>query len=135
MKSLTLVILGLVVSLPSFALPRLKSIEECNLDLRKSSNAYEFVIDGSRLEGASAVKKVSSLKKMLASTSETVIDDLGVKRFEIINLKTLLETNGGDPQSCQGEVLISRQDICTQNALTSVCEVRCEVRWVGADCR
>lgn len=113
----------------------ISSLDECTVALYKSNPwKHSYVLKGSRLEGESARIEIRSLLSENASL-RTVVDELGVKRYQVIQMKSVLDRKGNDIDSCEGVYSASRVNTCTVDAKLAVCEISCELKWQGMDCR
>lgn len=112
----------------------LRSIEECRTDLFKSNSKERvYVIEGSRKTGLGANRLVNRIRQNNGRVTEHK-DLLGVKRYEVFTLRNILEREG-QIDSCRGLITATELKVCTSVSNNSTCETRCELNWVGPDCR
>ena len=111
------------------------SMKDCTMELYKS-NPWQSVysVEDSRITGSKAISLVQNLKINRASVN-TQVDLLNVPRYDVITKKVLLDKRGVDPKSCEGVLSAMKVVVCTEDASVAVCELRCEFKWDGADCR
>lgn len=110
------------------------SLDDCKVTDRSKIWTGNYTVENTRTTGKAAVKMANSLKAKKASVDSTS-DVLGVKRFETIELETVLEANGTEVNSCEGVYYAVKAEVCTVDASQAACETICKIRWNGEDCR
>jgi hypothetical protein len=110
------------------------SLDDCKVTERSKIWTGNYTVDNTRTVGKVAAKLSNTLKAKRASV-EVTSDVLGVKRFETVELETVLEANGTEVNSCEGVYYAIKSETCTVDASQAACETICKIKWNGEDCR
>lgn len=114
----------------------IESIDQCTVALYKSNPWQKsYVVEGSRKTGLGANRTVNQIRRN-GATEVVNKDVLGIARYKTLTLRTILETEGNakkDP--CRGMISASEVTVCTADGNDSTCETRCDLNWIGNDCR
>lgn len=111
------------------------SMKDCTMDLYQSNPMERsYIVADSRIAGPKASNLVQNLRNNKASVN-TQVDLLNVPRYDVVTKRILLDKRGADPKSCEGVLSAMKVVVCTEDASVAVCELRCEFKWDGADCR
>lgn len=110
------------------------SLAECTVASRSTLWTGTTKVENTRITGQAAKNKAMKLSSAGASITPTV-DVLGVTRFRTVELRTVLETNGTEVNSCEGVYYAVKSETCTADSAQTVCETFCKIEWLGEDCR
>lgn len=110
------------------------SIADCKVTDRSKIWTGTVKVENTRVTGKAARARAGLLLSMGAEI-ESTRDILGVNRYSTIELRTVLEKNGTDVDSCEGVYFAVKSETCTYDASQAACETFCKVEWLGEDCR
>lgn len=110
------------------------SIADCKVTDRAKIWTGTVKVENTRVINQGARARASLLLTKGAEV-ETTKDILGIPRYETVELRTVLEKNGTNVDSCEGVYYAVKSEICTVDSNKSACETFCKIEWLGEDCR
>lgn len=110
------------------------SIKDCTVTDRSKIWTGTVNVENTKLTGEAALKRVRLLVSKGADI-EVSKDILGVVRYSTVEMRTVLETNGTNVDSCEGVYYAVKSETCTYDSAKQACETFCKIEWLGEDCR
>jgi hypothetical protein len=122
----------------SAAFSNAMTIKECNLKTmltREYVNTQNVKLSDGRLIGSDASNNFQRMARLSGVRDNQ--DELGVIRYRTTTESSLVETDNGEINSCEGKNSVYLTTKCTASAKDkdAVCETFCSREWNGWECR